>query len=125
MTTCSPAAVASAERNRVLRARVGPCFRVVLLDFAWALVDAERPASAVAPRRHPEGRFMSRLPSLGCSSRRDQRSIMMIAVPTCRFTRSRSGNESGEKVGAASGATVAVAAGACPGRRGKSREPRT
>jgi hypothetical protein len=31
---------------------------------------------------------------------------MMIAAPTYRFTRLRSGNESGENVGAASGATV-------------------
>jgi hypothetical protein len=48
---------------------------------------------------------------------------MMIAAPTYRFTRSRSGNESGEKVGGAPGATVAVAAGARPGWCGK--QPRT
>jgi hypothetical protein len=43
----------------------------------------------------------------------------MMAAPTYRLTRSRSGNESGEKVGAASGATVGVAAGACPRQCGK------
>jgi hypothetical protein len=48
---------------------------------------------------------------------------MMIAAPTYRFTRSRSGNESGEKVGAAFGVAVAVAAGAGPGWCGK--QPRT
>jgi len=48
---------------------------------------------------------------------------MMIAAPTYRFTRSRSGNESGENVGAAFGVTVAVAAGACPVWCGK--QPRT
>jgi hypothetical protein len=48
---------------------------------------------------------------------------MMIAAPTYRFTRSRSGNESGEKVGAEFGVAVAVAAGAGPGWCGK--QPRT
>jgi hypothetical protein len=47
----------------------------------------------------------------------------MTAAPTYRFTRSRSGKESGENVGAPSGATVGVAAGTSPGRCGK--QPRT
>jgi hypothetical protein len=48
---------------------------------------------------------------------------MTIAAPIYRFTRSRSGNEPGEKVGEVFGVTVAAAAGACPVRCGK--QPRT